>query len=136
MNTMKLDETSLRVLIVDDNRDGADALGMLIEELGNQVQVTYGGRQALEVASEYRPDLILVDLVMPDINGFDLVARLRQTSAFAQTKIVAVTGRKDEQFNIMAMKVGCNDVLVKPATLTVIKAVLASATPSISKPAT
>ena len=72
-------ETSLRVLIVDDNRDGADALGLLVEELGNTVHVTYGGRQALEVASAFRPDLMLVDLMMPDVDGFDLVARLRQT---------------------------------------------------------
>ena len=125
-------ETSLRVLIVDDNRDGADALGLLVEELGNTVHVTYGGRQALEVASAFRPDLMLVDLVMPDVDGFDLVARLRQTPAFAQTKIVAVTGQKDDQHKIMAMKVGCDDVLVKPAALAEIKAVLASVTPLVS----
>ncbi len=125
-------ETSLRVLIVDDNRDGADALGLLVEELGNTVHVTYGGRQALEVASAFRPDLMLVDLVMPDVDGFDLVARLRQTPAFAQTKIVAVTGQKDDQHKVMAMKVGCDDVLVKPAALAEIKAVLASVTPLVS----
>ena len=47
---------TLRVLIVDDNRDGADALGLLVEELGNQVHVTYGGTKALEVATAFRPD--------------------------------------------------------------------------------
>ncbi len=125
-------ETSLRVLIVDDNRDGADALGLLVEELGNTVHVTYGGRQALEVASAFRPDLMLVDLVMPDVDGFELVAKLRQTPTFAQTKIVAVTGQKDEQYKIMAMKVGCDDVLVKPAALAEIKAVLASVMPLVS----
>ncbi len=130
--TMTQIETSLRVLIVDDNRDGADALGLLVEELGNIVHVTYGGRQALEVASAFRPDLLLVDLVMPDVDGFDLVARLRQTPDFAQTKIVAVTGQKDDQHKIMAMKAGCDDVLVKPAALAEIKAVLASAIPLIS----
>ena len=125
-------ETSLRVLIVDDNRDGADALGLLVEELGNTVHVTYGGRQALEVASAFRPDLMLVDLVMPDVDGFDLVARLRQTPTFTQTKIVAVTGQKDDQHKIMAMKAGCDDVLVKPAALAEIKAVLASVIPLVS----
>jgi DNA-binding response OmpR family regulator len=130
---LTLNEISLRVLIVDDNRDGADALGLIVEELGNQVHVTYGGRQALEVASAFRPDLMLVDLMMPDVDGFDLVARLRQTPAFAQTKIVAVTGQKDDQHKIMAMKAGCDDVLVKPAALAVIKAVLASVAPSESQ---
>ena len=60
---------TLRVLVVDDNRDGADAIGLLLEELGNQVHVTYGGTKALEVATAFRPDLMLLDLVMPDMDG-------------------------------------------------------------------
>ena len=57
---------TLRVLVVDDNRDGADALGLLVEEVGHQVHVTYGGTQALDVATAFRPDLMLIDLVMPE----------------------------------------------------------------------
>ncbi len=118
-------EKSLRVLIVDDNRDGADALGMLVEELGNQVRVTYGGRQALEIAATFRPDLMLVDLMMPDINGCTLVTRLRQSTAYARTRIVAVTGQKTDTYKDMAMKAGCDEVFFKPATLTEIEAILA-----------
>ena len=59
----------LRVLVVDNNRDGADALGLLVEELGNQVHVTYGGTQAFDVANTFRPDLMLVDLFMPEMDG-------------------------------------------------------------------
>lgn len=123
---MTTTEQPLRVLIVDDHRDGADALGLLVEELGNQVHVTYGGRQALDVAIAFRPDLILVDLLMPDMNGCDLVIRLRQMPAFAHTKIVAVTGLKDEGHKTLALKSGCDTILVKPAGLTDIKTVLAS----------
>ena len=97
---------TLRVLVVDDNRDGADALGLLIEELGNQVHVTYGGTQALDVATAFRPDLMLVDLVMPEMDGCGLVIRLRQIPAFAQTKIVAITGQKDQEHKSLAMKAG------------------------------
>src|ERR1700730_3042278 len=89
-------QKSRRVLIVDDNRDGADALGLLVEELGNQVHVTYGGTKALEVATTFRPDLMLVDLLMPGMDGCGLVMRFRQTPVFAQTKIVAITGQKAE----------------------------------------
>ncbi len=89
-------DKTLRVLIVDDNRDGADALGLLVEELGNQVHVTYGGAKALEVATAFRPDLMLVDLVMPDMDGCGLAMRIRQIPAFAQTKIVAITGEKEK----------------------------------------
>jgi DNA-binding response OmpR family regulator len=119
-------EKSLRVLIVDDNRDGADALGLLVEALGNQVHVTYGGIQALDVANAFQPDLMLIDLVMPDIDGCDLATQLRRIPAFKQTKIVAITGLKDERHKVLAMKAGCDLVLTKPAALDEIKAVLAS----------
>ena len=123
---MPTTEKTLRVLIVDDNRDGADALGLLVEELGNQVHVTYGGTKALEVAAAFRPDLMLVDLLMPGMDGCGLVTRFRQIPAFARTKIVAITGQKDEEHKSLAMKAGFDAVLFKPAALTEIKAVLAS----------
>ena len=119
-------EKSLRVLIVDDNRDGADALGLLVEALGNEVHVTYGGIQALDVATAFQPDLMLIDLVMPDIDGCDLATQLRRMPTFKQTKIVAITGLKDERHKVLAMKAGCDLVLTKPASLGDIKAVLAS----------
>lgn len=123
---MPTTDKTLRVLVVDDNRDGADALGLLLEELGNQVHVTYGGARALEVATTFRPDLMLVDLVMPDMDGRGLVTRFRQFPAFAQTRIVAITGQKDEEHKVSALKAGCDAVLFKPVALTDMKAVLAS----------
>jgi CheY-like chemotaxis protein len=101
---MSTTEKSRRVLIVDDNRDGADALGLLVEALGNQVHVTYSGVQALDVATAFRPDLIFVDLVMPDMDGCDLVTRLRQLPDFSHTQIVAITGLKDERYKALATK--------------------------------
>ncbi len=123
---MPTTDKNLRVLIVDDHRDGADSLGLLVEELGNQVHVTYGGTTALEVATTFRPDLVLVDLLMPEMDGCGLVMRLRQIPAFAQTKIVAITGQKDEEHKSSAMKAGFDAVLFKPAGLAEIKAVIAS----------
>lgn len=111
---------------MDDNRDGADALGLLVEALGNQVHVTYGGTQALDVANTFQPDLMLIDLVMPDVDGCDLAIQLRRMPAFKETKIVAITGLKDEKHRVLAMKAGCDLVLIKPAALADIKAVLAS----------
>lgn len=125
MQKILIDNT-LRVLIVDDNRDGADALGLLVEALGNHVHVTYGGTQALDVANTFQPDLMLIDLVMPDVDGCDLAIQLRRMPAFKETKIVAITGLKDERHRVQAMKAGCDLVLIKPAALADIKAVLAS----------
>jgi CheY-like chemotaxis protein/uncharacterized protein YbcI len=116
----------LRVLVVDDDRDGADTLGLLVEELGNQVHVTYGGTSALDVATVFRPDLMLIDLAMPDMDGCHLVGQFRQIPAFAKTRIVAVTGHANEGHRTVAMKAGFDKVLFKPVALKDIKAVLAS----------
>ena len=116
----------LRVLVVDDDRDGADTLGLLVEELGNQVHVTYGGTSALDVATVFRPDLMLLDLAMPDMDGCHLVGQFRQIPAFAKTRIVAVTGHANEGHKTLAMKAGFDKVLFKPVALKEIKAVLAS----------
>ncbi len=116
----------LRVLVVDDDRDGADTLGLLVEELGNQVHVTYGGTSALDVATVFRPDLMLIDLAMPDMDGCHLVGHFRQIPAFAQTQILAVTGHANEGHRTLAMKAGFDKVLFKPVALKEIKAVLAS----------
>jgi CheY-like chemotaxis protein len=115
-----------RVLIVDDNRDGADALGSLVEELGNEVHVTYSGTQALDVATAFRADLLLVDLVMPEMDGCHLAQRFRQNPVFAKTQLVAITGHKDAEHAALAMKAGFDALLVKPVPLHEIKAILGS----------
>jgi len=122
----------LRVLVVDDDRDGADTLGLLVEELGNQVHVTYGGTSALDVATLFRPDLMLIDLAMPDMDGCRLVTRFRQIPAFAQTNIVAITGHADQGHKTLALKAGFDKVLFKPVALTEIRAVLASVVPVVA----
>ncbi len=124
--TLPTTEKTLRVLIVDDNRDGSDALGLVVEALGNQVHVTYSGLQALDVATAFRPDLMLVDLVMPDMDGCRLVMRFREMPTFAHTKIVAITGQKDAEHAAMAVKAGFDTLVVKPVALAEIKAILAS----------
>jgi uncharacterized protein YbcI/CheY-like chemotaxis protein len=125
-------QRTLRVLVVDDDRDGADALGMIVEELGSQVHVTYGGMSARDVAILFRPDLMLIDLAMPDMDGCQLVASFRQIPAFAQTRIVAITGHSDEGHKTLAMKSGFDQVLFKPVELAEITAVLAHLAPEVA----
>ena len=125
-------EKTLRVLVVDDDRDAADTLGLLVEELGNQVHVTYGGTSALDVATVFRPDLMLIDLAMPDMDGCHLVTSFRQIPAFAQTKIVAITGHADQGHKTLAMKAGFDKVLFKPVDLTEIRTVLTSVVPVVT----
>jgi CheY-like chemotaxis protein/uncharacterized protein YbcI len=125
--------TTLRVLVVDDNRDGADALGLLAEELGHQVHVTYGGVTALEVARAFQPDLMLVDLAMPDMDGCSLVKQIQKFPTFAHPKLVAITGHADQGHKTFAMKAGFDTVLFKPVALKEIKAALASVVPVLAQ---
>ncbi len=132
---MATTKTMLRVLIVDDNRDGADTLGLVAEELGNRVHVTYGGLQALDVAVAFRPDLMLVDLAMPDMDGCCLVKQFREIPAFAHTRIVAVTGHADQGHRSLAMKAGFDSIFAKPVSLDEIEAVLASVSVALANQA-
>jgi len=118
-------QPAARVLIVDDNRDGADALGLVVEALGHQVHVTYGGMQALDVATAFRPDLMLIDLAMPDMDGCHLARCFRGNPAWADRQIVAITGHADAGHKTLALKAGFNAVLFKPVTLRDMEAVLA-----------
>lgn len=129
---MPTTETTLRVLIVDDNRDGADSLGLLVEELGHRVHVTYGGTQALDVAVAFRADLMLVDLAMPDLDGCSLVKQLRLIPAFAHTRIVAITGHADQGHKSLAMKAGFDAVVFKPIAMTDIDNVLSNVIPVLA----
>ena len=123
---MATSEKTLRVLVVDDNRDGADALGLLVEELGNQVHVTYGGTQALDVAKTFRPDLMLVDLVMPEMDGCRSRESPSPDSRLRSNKNRCHHRPERQEHKSSAMKAGFDTVLFKPVARTEIKAVLAS----------
>jgi CheY-like chemotaxis protein len=118
-------EKSLRVLVVDDSRDVADAIGLLVEALGSHVSVTYDGKKALEVANSFRPDLMLIDLLMPGIGGCELVTRFREIPIFSRTRMVAITGQIVEEQESSAIKAGFDAVLIKPLGLKKLMAVLA-----------
>jgi CheY-like chemotaxis protein len=125
-STSMMADRSQRILVVDDHRDGADALGWLIEELGNDVEVTYSATRALEIAPTFRPDLIITDLVMPGMDGYGFVRQVRQIPDFARVKIVAVTGKHGDDFQPLAMSAGFDTVLRKPVSLTELKATLSA----------
>ncbi len=82
------------------------------------------GSQALGVASAFRPDLMLIDLAMPDIDGCDLVKQFRQLPAFTRTKILAITGHADEGHRTLAKKAGFDAIFAKPLALKDIEGVL------------
>ncbi len=104
----------LRILVVDDNQDAADGLGMLLQTLGHEVRVVYDGPAAIAVAQELRPEMALLDIGMPVMNGYDLARALR--AADAQLVLAAVTGWGHEAARRQAEAAGFQHHMVKPVT--------------------
>lgn len=100
------------VLIAEDHEDSRDALRTLLEALGYQVRVAGNGAQAVEVARAEKPDLILMDMMMPLVDGFEATRTLRGDAAFAAVPIVAITAMEGAREAVF--EAGCSDVVVKP----------------------
>ena len=103
-----------RVLVVDDNVDAADTLGMLMRSLGHEVSVVYDGMQALQAAEEFRPDVVLLDIGLPGINGYEVARRLRGRKVGQSAKIIAITGWGADADRARAREAGFDVHLVKP----------------------
>ncbi len=86
-----------RVLIVDDNFDAADTLGALLEALGAHVSVVHSGQEALARLDSFNPDAVLLDLGMPEMDGFEVSRRIRATPAHGSVLLIALTGWGQEQ---------------------------------------
>jgi two-component system CheB/CheR fusion protein len=84
-----------RVLIVDDNRDLADSMALLLSAEGHEVQVTYDGRSTLDRVREFVPRVALIDVSLPDMDGIEVARRLRQNERLRDTRIIAVSGYSD-----------------------------------------
>lgn len=103
-----------RILVVDDNRDAATSLAMLLRLMGNQTKTAHDGLEALDVAESFRPDLIMLDIGMPRLNGYDTARRIRELSWGESVVLVALTGWGQEEDRRKSQDVGFNHHLVKP----------------------
>lgn len=103
-----------RVLVVDDNRDAADGLCALLELEGHLVTVAYDGFEAIEKASSQRPDIVLMDLGMPGMTGYDAIGQVRAASSGASMLLVALTGWGDIDARRRSKAAGFDHHLVKP----------------------
>jgi CheY-like chemotaxis protein len=103
-----------RVLIADDDRDGALMLGMLLQSEGYDVRTVHGGQEALEAAREFKPDVVLLDIGMPKITGYEAARRLRQRYGVECPVLIAVTAWKQPSDRILADLAGFNYHVAKP----------------------
>jgi len=114
----------LRVLVVDDNRDAADSLSLLLATRGHVIKTVYEGAAALEAAADFQPDTIFCDLGMPVISGFQVAARLRSDSRYSPAVLVAVTGWGTDEDKRRALTGGFDLHITKPIAMEDLDAVL------------
>jgi CheY-like chemotaxis protein len=113
----------LRVLVVDDNVDAADMLNQALHVLGCAVRVAYDGEEALAAAPAFAPDLALVDIGLPEMNGYELVGHLRRLSS-APRRIVAITGYGQATDLARSRDAGFDEHIVKPVDLGTLEKVI------------
>jgi PAS domain S-box-containing protein len=120
-------ERTLRVLVVDDNVDAAKTLQMLVRESGHGVRVAHTGTAALAAALDYRPDVMLLDIGLPECDGYEVAKRIRQEPVLHDIVLVAVTGYEREADRRRSQQAGFDHHLVKPADFEKIREILAAA---------
>ena len=103
-----------RVLIADDDRDGALTLSTLLELEGYEVRTVHGGQEALDSAREFKPDVVLLDIGMPKVTGYDAARRLRQRYGEDCPVLIAVTAWKQASDKILANLAGFDHHVAKP----------------------
>ena len=116
----------LRILIADDNVDGADSLALLLKPEGHVVLTATDGRQAIDVAEAFRPDVILMDIAMPNLDGLEATREIRRRPWGGRVRIIALTAWGQEAERRRTLAAGMNDHLVKPVDLQALAAALRS----------
>jgi len=119
----------LRVLVVDDNRDAAESLGVLLELMGHSVQVVNDGLDALRIVEMEAPDLVLLDIGMPGMDGYEVARRLRELPARGLMHVVALTGYGQEADRRRSTEAGFDAHLVKPVDLAALEALIVAKRP-------
>jgi DNA-binding response OmpR family regulator len=105
---------ALRVLIVDDDHDTTETLADAFTDHGCDVRVARDGRSAMAQAEAFQPRLVVLDIGLPDCDGFDVAQQMRARSELSESWLVALTGLNDPRTRRLANDAGFNDYLVKP----------------------
>jgi signal transduction histidine kinase/ActR/RegA family two-component response regulator len=120
-----------RILVVDDNEDGAQSLAMLLELQGNAVHTVYDGPQAVEAITLFHPDVVLLDIGLPTLNGYETARLLRAHPESRNALIIALTGWGQEEDRRRSREAGFDHHLVKPVDLHVLEQLLATDRPGL-----
>jgi CheY-like chemotaxis protein len=116
------------VLVADDNEDAVRSLAMMLRAMGHEVHTAQDGAEVLEAAAEIMPTLILMDIGMPRMNGYDAARRIREQPWGRTITLVALTGWGLEEDKRLAAEAGFDRHVVKPVESSVLRSILASLT--------
>jgi len=114
-----------RVLVIDDDIDGARSLSYLLSTMGHRVEYAINGIAALKIAQHFLPEVVILDLKLPDIHGAELARQMRRNPQLERARIIAITGSKVPQDKDRALAAGCDEVLAKPVPLPEFERILA-----------
>jgi CheY-like chemotaxis protein len=117
----------VRVLVVDDNRDAAESLALVLRTMGAQVDVAHDGPVALEAFSAFDPAIVLLDIGMPSMDGYDVARAIRQRDPAKRTTLVALTGGGQREDLSRALDAGFDHHLVKPGQIERLQQIVAQA---------
>jgi signal transduction histidine kinase len=118
---------SRRILIVDDSRDGGESLSVLLRVLGADVSLVHSGRAALQAVESFRPDVVLLDIGMPGMDGYEVARRIRANSLNRGIMLIALTGWGQDEDRQRSAAAGFNHHLVKPADIDQLRQLLSVA---------
>lgn len=113
---------SSKVLIVDDDSPARETMEALLEGQGYELVLAQNGQEALSLASQHRPDLVLLDVMMPDIDGFEVCRRLRMDPRLSEVPILLITSLDDRESRLRGMSAGADDFITKPFDRTELRA--------------
>jgi signal transduction histidine kinase/ActR/RegA family two-component response regulator len=124
---------SLRVLVVDDDVDAARSLAMLLEGDGHIVALAHDGMPALSIAAQFQPHIALVDIGLPQLDGYELARQLRANPQLQDVQLVAITGYGHSEDSLRSYQAGYDEHLVKPVKFTALEALMSRAAQRLSK---
>jgi PAS domain S-box-containing protein len=119
-----------RVLVVDDNQDAVDGLEILLRMMGNQVYTAHDGVEGVRAAAEFRPDVVLLDIGLPKLNGYDAARRIREHPGGSEMVLIALTGWGQEEDRRRSKEAGFDHHLTKPVDFDALQELLAGLKPT------